>query len=136
VGEQTMSEPAKNPDAKRFFDELTTDYANNVAFESTVWDLKLIFGEYSDRDKSVEWHTSLTIPWAQAKLMQYYLQINIEIHERQHGQISVPNSMLPPEPSPPPNPNDPNMKAIYEAVREQRERFMQSLNLNQTQNNS
>lgn len=89
-----MGEPAEDAKPNHFFDDLTTDYANNVAFESTIWDLKLIFGEYSDHDKSVEWHTSITIPWAQAKLMQYYLQINVEYFESQHGKIEVP---MPPQ---------------------------------------
>ncbi|MGH2376131.1 MAG: hypothetical protein ACRDIC_22030 [bacterium] len=42
-------------------EDLTTDYANNTAFEPTVWDLKLIFGEFSDRAKTIDWHTSITI---------------------------------------------------------------------------
>jgi hypothetical protein len=123
-----MSAPAEEkPDVKHFFDDLTTDYANNVAFETTVWDLKLIFGEYSDQDKGVEWHTSMTIPWAQAKVMQYYLQINLEAYEQQHGKIKVPSPMLPPEPPPPPDPNDPATKAFYEIVRRHREKFIENL---------
>jgi len=50
-------------------DEMNTEYANNVFFEPTVWDLKLIFGEWSSRANLVDWHTSVTVPWAQAKLM-------------------------------------------------------------------
>jgi len=50
-------------------DELVADYANNTAFEQTIWDLKMIFGEYSQRAGGVDWHTSITVPWAQAKLL-------------------------------------------------------------------
>jgi hypothetical protein len=119
-----MGEPAEKAELKLFFDDLANDYANNVAYESTIWDLKLIFGEYSDHDKSVEWHTSITIPWAQAKLMHYYLAINIESFESQHGKIHVP--LLPPEPEAPP-PGDPQAKAFYELVQRHREKFLESL---------
>ena len=122
-----MSMPSEEkPEAKRFVDDLTTDYANNVAFETSVWDLKLIFGEYSDQDKSVEWHTSITIPWAQAKLMQYYLQINLEFNEQQQGKIKIPSVAIPPAPSPP-DPDDPAAKALYELVQRNREKFMENL---------
>jgi len=124
-----MSEPLyPKPDAKHFFDDLTADYANNVAFETTIWDLKLIFGEYSDQDKAVEWHTSMTIPWAQAKLLQYYLQINIEAYEAEHGKVRVPSSMLPLEQPPPPSESEtPLNKMVYEIVRRHREKFIQEL---------
>jgi hypothetical protein len=123
-----MSMPSEEkPEAKHFFDDLTTDYANNVAFETTVWDLKLIFGEYSDQDKGVEWHTSVTIPWAQAKLMQYYLQINLEVYEQQHGKIGVPRTMLPPEAPLPSDPDDPVAKAFYDLAQRHRAKFMENL---------
>jgi len=127
MSEQPEEKPSS---AKRFIDSLNTDYANNVAYESTVWDLKLIFGEYSDQDKAVDWRTSITIPWAQAKLMQY-LQINIEAYESQHGKVSIPAAMLPPEPLPVVDPNDPSQKAIHEIVLRRRESFIQDLFPNQ-----
>ena len=107
-------------------DDLTTDYANNTAFEATVWDLKLIFGEFSARAKSIEWHTSITIPWALAKLIIYYLQINIDIHELDQGKIAIPASMIPAAP-PPPIQDDGTAQAIFEIVQRNRERLMESL---------
>jgi hypothetical protein len=100
------------------FDELASDYANNVGFEFTVWDLKILFGEYSDRIKGTDWHTSVTIPWAQAKLMLYYLKLNIDFYEAQEGKIRVPGSMLPPEPpAPSANPDDQKLHEIIQAAR-------------------
>jgi hypothetical protein len=96
-----MGEPAeaKSQDGT----ELTANYANNVYYEPTVWDLKLIFGEFSGKSNAVDWHTSITIPWAQAKLLFYYLAINIAFQEIQQGPIHVASAVLPPVP---PEPTD------------------------------
>ena len=75
--------------------EMNVVYANNVQFEGTIWDLKILFGEFFGRTKSVDWHTSITIPWAQAKLMAYYLQVNLAIHEANHGHVRVPSQVQP-----------------------------------------
>ena len=113
-----MSESNDKLQFQRGFDELQSDYANNVAFESTVWDLKLLFGEYSDRLKGVEWHTSITVPWAQSKLMLYYLTLNIRFHELQGGQgINIPPGMTPKKPEPPLDPNDASSAAIYDMIK-------------------
>ncbi len=77
--------------------ELSVEYANNVMFEPTIWDLKLIFGEWSGRSQSVEYHTSVTIPWAQAKLMLYYLQANVAAHEAANEKIKIPVTVMPPD---------------------------------------
>jgi len=78
--------------------ELTADYANNTFFESTVWDLKILFGEFSVRNNSIDWHTSVTLPWAQAKLTAYYLLMNVAFHEISQGPIHLPQPVLPPAP--------------------------------------
>ena len=62
-------------------DDITSDYANNVFFVGSIWDLKILFGELTAVEQQVDWHTAMTLPWAQAKLMSYYLQINIALHE-------------------------------------------------------
>lgn len=62
-------------------EELTSDYANNTFLQPTIWDLKVLFGELTAQGKGIEWHTAITIPWAQAKLFSYYLQLNIESYE-------------------------------------------------------
>jgi len=68
-------------------DEINTDYANNIAIQSTVWDLKIVFGEYSNTLNSVDWHTSMTMPYATAKLLAYYLQINVEPYDIYNGEL-------------------------------------------------
>jgi len=77
-----MTEDIVKPDARA---DLNVEYANNTFFEPTVWDLKIIFGEFSGRSASVDWHTSITVPWAQAKLMAYYLLLNVALHELSEG---------------------------------------------------
>ena len=65
--------------------DLSVDYANNVQIEATIWDLKAIFGEFSGRAQSVQWHTSITMPWATAKLLAHFLQVNVDMHELNNG---------------------------------------------------
>ena len=123
-----MKERTKQSDVSAS-DEINAEYANNVFFDATVWDLKLIFGEWSSRVNVVDWHTSVTIPWAQAKLMQYYLALNVEAHERLQGKIQLPVSVLPPE-APPPDPDDTTggAKDFYDMVVRHRQKFLDSLN--------
>lgn len=110
------------------FENLETDYANNIALEATGWDLKLIFGEYSNRLQGVEYHTSITIPWAQAKLLLYFLKINVEVYEVEHGKIYIPPAAYPPESSTlPPDPNNPGLARVIEIVDRNRKEFLDSL---------
>lgn len=102
---------------------LSADYANNVFFAANVWDLKVLFGELSARGEGVDWHTSITLPWAQAKLMAYYLAINIAAHEMDEGPIRIPESMIPPEPPPPQE----SQKEIFEFIKAHRQKFLDSL---------
>jgi hypothetical protein len=105
-------------------DDINVEYANNAAFDFTVWDLKLIFGEYSDRAKGIEWHTSITVPWALAKLMLYFLRLNVEAYEAQVGKIIVPPSMIPAEPVAPSNPDDQAAKTLFEIIQRNRAKFL------------
>lgn len=120
-----MAEPPDTPG----IDDLVSDYANNTVIQQTVWDLKLIFGEYSEFAKGVEWHTSITMPWAQAKLLSHYLQVNIAVWEKQHGTIKIPDAMLPP-----PLPaltaeqeGNPIEKMTFETIKEYQDRFLRGL---------
>lgn len=113
-------------------EEVTSRYANNTLFEPTVWDLKIIFGEYSRRAAGTEWHTSITLPWAQAKLMAYYLGINIAAHELRAGLIRIPDSMRPAQPPPPlvspqSGKEDPDAQAFFKMVSEHHQKFLESL---------
>ena len=88
--DQTKSSPEGNAE------EITSDYANNVYFVASIWDLKILFGELGTSNREVDWHTSITLPWAQVKIMSYYLQVNIALHESNNGRIKVPPTMIPP----------------------------------------
>jgi hypothetical protein len=60
-------------------EDFVTGYANNIQFEPTSYDLKLVFGELSQTGGKVtiEQHTSMTISWVEAKMLSYFLQIQI-----------------------------------------------------------
>jgi hypothetical protein len=75
-------------------------YANHVWYELSVWDLKLIFGETDQLQGpgTIVQHTSVSVSWLQAKLMAYFLQVNLAIYENQNGPIRIPNAVLPPPP--------------------------------------
>ncbi len=111
--------------------ELETDYANNVLFEPSVWDLKMIFGEFSARTNAVDWHTSITLPWAQAKLAHFYLGLNIALHEFNRGLAAeVPIPMIPPEmpPVPEAEKNNPASQAMHDFAVAYRAKFLENLN--------
>ena len=84
-------------------DEFVTCYANNIQFESSIWDLKLLFGQvdFSAKPVAIEQHTAIAIPWLQAKLLAYYLLINIHIFEAENGKVAVPSSVAPQIPEAP-----------------------------------
>ena len=69
-------------------------YANNTAVEASVWDLKVVFGQWY-QSGGVDWHTMVTMPWAQAKLLAFYLRVNLAMYEAQHGKVIVPQAMWP-----------------------------------------
>ena len=79
-------------------EDFATVYANNVRYESSVWDLKMIFGELdqSQGKEVVQLHTGVSIPWIQAKLMAYMLRLNVEAYELENGNIDVPIRVIPP----------------------------------------
>jgi hypothetical protein len=108
--------------------DLSVEYANNVLLEATTWDLKVLFGEYTNRARKVEWHTSMTMPWATAKLLAYFLQVNIAIYETYEQKIKIPVAAIPPLPAPPTaGQDDAAANALFEKVRLLHEQFIQSL---------
>ena len=84
-------------------DEIDVSYANNFIFEPSVWDLKLMFGQLGQHDgvAEVDWHTEITIPWLQAKLVAYFLRLQAAWNELQNGYVNIPASVMPKEPEPP-----------------------------------
>jgi len=99
-------------------------YANNVNFESNVWDLNVIFSLLDQAPSAPPFKQigSVHIPWAQAKIMAYYLLMNIAFHETEQGKINVPAKVAPP----PIDgllkdlPNDEKAKALVERVNRMR----------------
>jgi hypothetical protein len=85
------------------FDNLEVAYANNSRFETSVWDLKILFGQLDQHagTSGIDWHTAVTMPWMQAKVFAYYLLLNIAIHEAaESGFIKVHPNVHPPIPPP------------------------------------
>jgi hypothetical protein len=78
-------------------------YANNVQYFPTEWDLKLVFGQvdWEQGKMLVEQHTGMTVDWLQAKMMLYFLTLQVGVYEMQYGELQVPASVVPPEPLPP-----------------------------------
>jgi len=97
-------------------DDIIPVYANNVRFEMTAWDLRILFGQLmpiSEGKGMVDWHTDVTIPWSQAKLMHLYLGINLALYERENGKITIPSAVLPaPITTPPEGVDTSNPEAI------------------------
>jgi hypothetical protein len=85
-------------------DEFISVYANNTRFELTAWDLRIFFGQLMPGGRGkVDWHTDVTISWAQAKLMHLYLGINLGLYELENGKIKIPPGVLPPAMASPPS---------------------------------
>ncbi len=75
-------------------------YANNVQFEPSIWDLKMIFGRLNQGTGDVvEQYATVAIPWKLAKLISYYLQIQVAAHEADSGRLTLPPSLWPPQPA-------------------------------------
>ncbi len=124
-----MSEQPKNQPLPKFerADEFFEEYANNARFESSVFDLKVIFGQSEQRPDGevIVQHTAITMPWAVAKLAIFYLQVNVALQELQNGKIVIPPSQVPPEP-----PAEFNAAGLEEAkriVENIREQFLKSI---------
>lgn len=78
-------------------DNFTDQYANNVYFETSLWDLKLIFGQLDQGlgQNFVVQHGSVTLPWAQVKVLSYFLQVNLTAHEIRNGRVVLPPGLIP-----------------------------------------
>ena len=93
-------------------------YANNVTFETCVWDLRIFFGtldqgtpDQETYGNAVKFHTAISVPWPQAKLMAYSACLNVLWHEMTEGKIRVPVS---------PPPVDAFVKGVVETPAEQK----------------
>ena len=102
-----MPETPENTPVPHRSEDAESIYANNIHFEASVWDLKLVLGELdqSKNPATVEQHTILTIPWQQVRLTAYYLILNAMVYEITNGRIPLPKQIIPPRPEP----TDPNL---------------------------
>jgi hypothetical protein len=113
-------------------EEFDALYANNVQIEQSVFDLKMVFGQLDQSQPGkmrVEQHTSITISWVQAKLLLFYLQLNIAGYESQNGKIKIPDDVMP-VPIPPLTPeqeNDPKFRELFEVFKAVRDQFIANL---------
>jgi hypothetical protein len=102
-------------------------YANYANFELSDLDLKMLFGQLdqSTPQRSVDWHTAVTVAWPEAKIISYFLRVNIAIYESGHGVVKIPASMLPPTVELPEDADaNPGSKALFEKVQAIRAELM------------
>ncbi len=126
------SKPKKVADLKyQRADDLVTFYANNAYYESSAWDLKIVFGQLDQPKGSpavIRQNIAITIPWAQAKLLAYFVRIHIEASELQNGKVPIRPDLRPP---PPPalteeQAKDPAARKLFEFVTKLRDEFIAS----------
>jgi hypothetical protein len=118
--------------AFEFAEEVYEAYANNVLYEASSWDLKLIFGQLDQHEGKVKvvQHTTITVPWPLVKIMVFWLRGQIEAHELVNGKIHIPPPVIP---TPPPplteeiKKSEPHAEAVYAIFNRLREEFVASL---------
>jgi hypothetical protein len=74
-------------------------FANNVRFESTLWDLKLVFGQVDLEAKQIAQHTAVNIPWPQVKIVAYFTLLNLVVQQALNGNVFIPGNVVPVRPS-------------------------------------
>ncbi len=106
-------------------------YANNVFLESSLWDLKLVFG-HTDQQvglNAIIQNAAVTLPWSQVKMLVYFLQSHVAAHETQNGRIIISDSLIPPVPDEP-NPEllqqGTHMRDVHKVLKENYEAFIAS----------
>jgi hypothetical protein len=112
-------------------DDFFETYANQAIYESSVWDLKIIFGQLdqsSGRPRTKQ-TVAITIPWAQAKLATFALKLYVAISELQNGKIQIREDLLPKEVPEltPEQAAQPFGKEIFEIYKRLREEFVRDL---------
>jgi hypothetical protein len=120
-----QQQPLRNQRSEDFVDS----YANNFAFESSVWDLKIIFGQLDQALGAIDQHTGITLTWAAAKILAYYLNINVIAQEIINGKIQIAPSVVPSEPPPIPeeHKDDPAFQRLRQKYMESYAAFVKDL---------
>src|SRR5262249_19658754 len=77
-------------------EDFSEAYANNIVFESSIYDLKLVFGQNEQHvsPNAVVQHTAVTIPWAQAKVLAYALSLALTDQEARCGRIKLKKGLV------------------------------------------
>ncbi len=132
MAEKMNINDAQKTGAFRRMDDFIAEYANNFQLEQSTFDLKLIFGQLDQSEGAavIQQHTAMTIPWASAKLLMYYLQLNIAGYELQNGKIKIPNELIPPPADRLPKEEEesnPNLKKLFDLVESLRKQFIENL---------
>jgi hypothetical protein len=113
-------------------ENFSSTYANSIIFDSTAWDLRMIFGQL-DQEAGVavaKQHLAVTIPWPQAKLMLFWLRLQVEAAELAVGiKIPIRRDLLPQEPPDltPEQENALGAKEIRELYLKLREEFLRTI---------
>jgi len=93
----TDKPPVAPPATFELAEEVYEAYANNIFYEASSWDLKLIFGQLDQREGKLKvvQHSAITLPWPMVKLMAYWLKGQAEAHELTNGKIHIPPPVVP-----------------------------------------
>ncbi len=113
-------------------EDFTEAYANNVFLEQSAWDLKLVFGQLDQTGGriTVQQHTAVTLPWAQAKIFSYWLRGFVTVYEMTNGKIPILPSTIPPELPPPTEElkkSEPHAEEIYAVFNKLRNKLVAGL---------
>jgi hypothetical protein len=128
------SAPSSSPQFVRT-DEFSYHYANSIVYESTAWDLKIIFGQFEQTSFNpptgvVKQRLAVTVPWPQAKLALFWLRVQVEAAELAvNAKIPIRPDLLPAElPAlTAEEEKDPRAPEFHELYRRLREEFLASL---------
>jgi hypothetical protein len=101
--QSTQTTPKPKIEHKRGEDFIDR-YANNVFFEGSIWDLKVVFGslDQSIGPNYVTQHTGVSLSWTQVKLLAYLLRFQLVAHEARMGKVNVPKGIINAIPAEPP----------------------------------
>ena len=125
--ETKKNSPAQEPQLRsERSEDFASAYANNVYFEPSVWDLKLIFGELDGASNTNQQHTAVTMSWVVAKLLAHHLNVQIATHEIAQEKIVIPRDVWPAEIAPPPEQfvDDPKFQKLYKTMIAFRDEFI------------
>jgi hypothetical protein len=81
-------------------EDFASSYANNVFYATSVFDVRMVFGElvqFPNEPPYVEQHTAVTLSWREAKIAALFLVMNVAMHEKKFGALDIPDGILPPD---------------------------------------